>query len=376
MSIEANTLPIQREVETARATRPFLTWALLATLCSIYALEVLRPVGGGWKLTPSVETVVAYGSLVPDLVFERGEWHRLFTVALLHGGVLHILMNGLALWSIGPDLERMIGRAWLFILFFLGAVGGALGSIAWNSTEIVSVGASGAIMCLIAAAFVILFRSRLERRWDVQWELLRAVLLSLVPLIYGNGRTGIDGGAHLGGALAGLLFGGLLWAIWKDQGPAPRLAHTARVLAGLAVLVFGIAIYRATVLHEQYAQMAGLIPESEMPDEDDATLRLGPGLIQKYPNDPRSHWLQGRVYQLYKVHDLGNAERELRYALTNPSLETRFLPQLRRKMEFDLAQLLMETGRSHEALELAKPFCSTADEYTVGLLAELCPPAN
>jgi membrane associated rhomboid family serine protease len=376
MSIAASPIPAKAETQAAPTVRPWLTWTLLASLGAIYAMEVLRPVGGGWKLTPSIETVVAYGALVPDLVFERGEWHRLFTVALLHGGVVHVLMNGLALWSIGPDLERMIGRAWLFVLFFLGAVGGALGSIAVNSTEIVSVGASGAIMCLIAAAFVILFRSRQEKRWDIQWEMLRAVLLSLVPLIYSNGRTGIDGGAHLGGALTGLALGGLLWAIWKDEGPAPRWANPARMLASFGVLLFVIAIHRATTLYEQYARTAGLIPESKMPAADSTIQGEGPGLIRQFPNDPRSHWLQGRVYQLYKVHDLGNAERELRLALADPSLETRFLPQLRRKIEFDLAQLLMDTGRAQEALALAKPFCSTADEYIVSLFKKLCPPAN
>jgi len=377
MSLAAPPIPAQHEIKAAaRAVRPFLTWTLLVILGAIYAMEVLHPVGGGWKLTPSVETVVAFGALVPDRVYERGEWYRLLTAALLHGGILHILMNGLALWQIGPDLERMIGRAWLFVLFFLGAIGGALGSMAVNSTEIVSVGASGAIMCLIAASFVILFRSRQERRWDIQWELLRAVLLSLVPLFYGNGRTGIDGGAHLGGALTGLALGSLLWAIWKDEGPAPRWANTARMLAGLGGLLFVVAIDRATLLHEQYGRTAGLIPESEMPVVDAAIQSEGPGLIRQYPNDPRSHWLQGRVYQLYKVHDLGNAERELRLALADPSLENRFLPQLRRKIEFDLARLLMDTGRAREALELAKPFCNTADEYTVSLFEELCPHAN
>src|SRR5689334_6393098 len=137
MSLAASPVAAQNDMQVAPAVRPYLTWTLLAALGAIYALEVLQPVGGGTKFIPSVETVVAYGALVPDLVFERGEWYRLLTMALLHGGILHILMNGLALWQIGPDLERMIGRVWMFVLFFLGAIGGALGSMAVNSTEIV-----------------------------------------------------------------------------------------------------------------------------------------------------------------------------------------------------------------------------------------------
>ncbi|WP_395022127.1 rhomboid family intramembrane serine protease [Dongia sp.] len=376
MSLAASPLPAQDEIQAAPAVRPWLTATLLVSICAIYAIEVMRPVGGGVKFTPSIETLVAYGALVPDLVAERGEWYRLLTAPLLHGSLLHILMNGLALWSIGPDLERRVGRTWLFVLFFLGAIGGALGSFLLNPSDIVSVGASGAIMCLIAAAFVVMFHSREARRWDLQWEMLRAVGLSLVPLIFIGSHTGIDGAAHLGGAVTGFALGGLLWLNWEGEGPAPRWRYPARLLAGLGGVLFVIAIARAGTLHHQYALTAGMIPSSEVPVGNDATLRLGPALIQQYPNDPRSHWLQGQVYQLTDVHDLGNAERELRLALADPLLRTRFLPDLRRKMEFDLAELLMETGRSAQAVELAKPFCSTLDDFMMHIYHELCPPAN
>lgn len=382
MSLAASPLPAQGELQVVSAARPWLTATLLASICGIYAAETLHPVGGGLKLTPSIETLVAYGALVPDLVVERGEWYRLLTAPLLHGSLLHILMNGLALWSIGPDLERRVGRTWLFVLFFQGAVGGALGSFLLNPSDIVSVGASGAIMCLIAAAFVVMFHSREPRRWEQQWEMLRAVGLSLVPLFFIGRHSGIDGAAHLGGAVTGFALGGLLWFNWDDEAPARRWRYPARLLAGLGVFSFTIAIARAGTLHEQYASTAGLIPSSEMPGGDEATLRLSPALIRQYPDDPRSHWLQGRVYQLYKVedpgwvHDPGNAEREFRLALADPLLETRFLPELRRKMEFDLARLLLETGRPNEAVELAGPFCRTADAFFVQTFDELCPLAK
>jgi rhomboid protease GluP len=369
MSAEESSVPICNEMPAAPAERPLATGTLLVLLCAIFGFEMLWPVGDRLKFSPSVETLVADGGLIRDLVVERGEWYRILTGPLLHGGFLHILMNGLALWSIGRDLERMVGRTWLFVLFFLGAVGGAVGSLSINPPQLVSVGASGAIMCLIAASFVILFRSRQQNRAQLQTDMFQALFFSLLPLLGGGGGP-IDGAAHLGGTLTGFALGGLLWLTWKDGRPTPLLTKPARGLAVVGLLLFAAAIYGAITPHDAYARTAGLIPNSEMPDLDDDMIRQGPGLIYRYPSDPRSHWLQAKIFA---EHDPASAERELRLALADPLLETRFLPDLKRRLDFELAGILVEEGKSGEARELAQPFCRLLDDMLRKYQKELCP---
>src|SRR5690348_7601610 len=48
----------------------------------------------------------------------------IFTYAFVHGGVLHLLFNGLALFLFGPPVERRLGGPG-FLLYFLYCVAGA-----------------------------------------------------------------------------------------------------------------------------------------------------------------------------------------------------------------------------------------------------------
>jgi len=50
------------------------------------------------------------------LAIENGQWYRLFTVALVHGGWIHLLFNMLALYSLGFNIENYFGRSkYIFI---------------------------------------------------------------------------------------------------------------------------------------------------------------------------------------------------------------------------------------------------------------------
>ena len=101
-----------------------------------------------------VGTLFAMGGANSGAILNDGQWYRLLTAALLHADALHLLFNGVALGLAGYLLEALIGPAWLVVLFFLGALGGSLMGLAVNSAEVVSVGASGAVMGLLAAALV------------------------------------------------------------------------------------------------------------------------------------------------------------------------------------------------------------------------------
>ena len=73
-------------------------------------------------------------------------------------GIAHIGWRGLALGLAGYLLESLLGRAWFVSLFFVGAIGGSLMGIVVNPSNMVSVGASGAVMGLLAAALVAAMR--------------------------------------------------------------------------------------------------------------------------------------------------------------------------------------------------------------------------
>ena len=55
-------------------------------------------------LQPNLE----YEFALYGVAIEGGQWYRLLTVALVHGGWLHLLFNMLALFSLGTAIENYL----------------------------------------------------------------------------------------------------------------------------------------------------------------------------------------------------------------------------------------------------------------------------
>src|SRR5699024_4446328 len=115
----------------------------------------------------------------------------------LHGGRVHVLINGYALFLLGTSLERWLGHARFLALWVLGALSGSVLSLLVVPLQ-PSVGASGAIFALFGAVFVIGRRLGLDTRMIT---ILLAVNLGITFLV-----PGISWTAALGGLVAGQAF--------------------------------------------------------------------------------------------------------------------------------------------------------------------------
>jgi rhomboid protease GluP len=183
-----------------------------------------------------------------------GEVWRLWTVTLVHGGIVHLGFNMLALYMVGPLLEQIYGSR-LFILFYLlSAAGGSVASYAFGS-NVPSVGASGAIFGLFG---ILLAASRAHHPvLDQQGRQLvnRIGTLIVINLVIGfSGFLNVDNLGHIGGLLAGIWLGFLLppgrvttmRSLWQmpsePEDERPSLATRLRPILGVAALVLVIAI--------------------------------------------------------------------------------------------------------------------------------------
>jgi len=336
--------------------RPALTWSIIAALTAIYGVELVARPAGASGFSPDITTLISLGGLARDLVTEGGEWWRTLTAACLHGSPLHLLMNGVALFMAGVVLEHLLGRAWLAALFVVGALGGSLMGLAINPGHLVSVGASGAIMGLLAAALVSAMRlPEGPARSGVQGMMARVLIPSLLPLASASGAR-IDYAAHFGGALAGALAGFALWKTWDVGSPTPRgrrvaLGITLAGMLGLAWGVYGVAQTRgvATALAPQ-EEIARLATGEAPPAALDA-------LVRRWPRDPRVRFV--RAAARINADNPAGAEEDLRAALAEERvLRTGFRD---RRLEIEvrtlLAQVLAQRGQDAEARAVVAPVC-------------------
>lgn len=220
-----------------QARRPLITWGLLALIIVTFAFEQR------WGGSGSNATLIRMGAEVPARI-RSGEWWRLLAPMFLHSGWPHFLMNSFVLFSLGPFLERLFGSARFLILYVLsGLLGCAFGTLfASVSGHSLSVGASGALFGLLGATAVLGFRPRGQLPSRLVAELKRNAVINLGLNIVISLRPGIDYLAHLGGAMAGLLFVGLgvisptLWPRRDGRPHARLLPAIAAGLAGLGLL--------------------------------------------------------------------------------------------------------------------------------------------
>ncbi len=329
---------------------PFVSLAIFFALALAFVAE-LAAAPPEAATTPSLSTLVAFGGISQQLVLVHDQWWRLFTAPFLHANLFHLLSNGAVLLLTGLLLERVIGPAWYGAIYAMGALAGSIGSL-FASGALVSVGASGAIMALLAAVLIwcIPFEDRLRGK-----RLRRIAIFLFIGALLPSSTGDVDLGAHLGGAAAGGCIGLVLRIIWPETDEAPG-AH--RVAWGLAMIglvatlcAFAVNAVSATPNVGQFRQF---IPAAQMP----ASLRDGmdhaKNLVRAYPDDPRAYLLH--ALSLLEQGQVADAQTALRTALAKSAyLETPAAPDLRSLIRLVLAMTLSSQNSNDAARAALEP---------------------
>lgn len=128
------------------------------------------------------------------------------TYAFLHGGLIHMGVNMVALLSFGTAIVNRIGQKRFLVVYAISALGGAVGFGLFSDSSAPMVGASGALFGLLG---VWICWDYLDRRYhgDPLWMTLRAlvflVVYNLVFWFLLHGQLAWE--THFGGFVAGWL---------------------------------------------------------------------------------------------------------------------------------------------------------------------------
>lgn len=169
--------------------------------------------------------------------FASGGWWQLLTSAFTHSEVIHIAFNMFALYILGPQLERLLGRARFLALYFVSALAASAFVMVFSGPYVATVGASGAIFGMLGA-FLLVAR---KHGGNVRQIL---ILLGVNVVITVVGSSYISWQGHLGGLVGGLAVTAALIHV-----PRQHRKNWQWVLVGLVgVLSLGAAVARGLQL--------------------------------------------------------------------------------------------------------------------------------
>jgi rhomboid protease GluP len=220
---------------------------VLGTCIVMYGLSLVMTtmlggsIGGGGifsLLSPDPNANLLLGASGSIPVFRLGRWWTVLSASWLHGGLLHIGMNMMAMRSLAPAIADLFGPGRMVIIYTAGGVAGfALSSFAGAYLPALfmlrgsplTVGASASIAGLIGAVLAYGHRSGSSqaRAFAIQYVVMLVMIGFLMPQI--------DNYAHIGG-----FGGGYLAAKTLDPLKPERIDHMVMALGCLALAILSI----------------------------------------------------------------------------------------------------------------------------------------
>ena len=181
----------------------------LAVVYVCVGLFVLVGLLAMFNLVPLGHSIAFLGISRPG-IFSRLWIHQFVTSPLMHGGLMHILFNMLALWMLGPSVERSLGRRRYIILTLICAQSSMVMALLWSwGSPTVFMGYSGVIFGILVAQALLFPNNIIVIFFFFPMRMKRAVLLFGAMALY-IVMTSPTGGpasmAHLTGALVAFVY--------------------------------------------------------------------------------------------------------------------------------------------------------------------------
>lgn len=228
MRQQASTRPRNAMGGRMGQSTPYVTYALIALSVVTYVGQMLVP-----QIVEQLGLFVPIRAVVMPWTF--------FSAGFLHGSLVHLALNMIALWLVGQHLERVLGHIRYAALFLVSVLGGHTAvylladpfDLAWVSGTL---GASGGVFGLFAAMLIVTRQLGGQTASILVLIGLNLVITFTVP--------GISWQGHLGG----LVMGGLVTAAMFALRPKASPGADRQALARRSALVHTGVFAGATVL--------------------------------------------------------------------------------------------------------------------------------
>ena len=168
---------------------------------------------------------VDYIAIKPSNILQGKYLWTFLTSMFMHGGFFHLFVNMLSLFFIGSLVEKIIGKKryfWFYILsgIFSGLFFVLLSLIFNADLGVYAVGASGALFGLIGLLMLLTPNLPVYVMFipiPIKMKYAGIGMLVLLWIISIAGSISIGNTAHLGGLIAGLIYGVILRGKYKHK---------------------------------------------------------------------------------------------------------------------------------------------------------------
>jgi len=215
----------------------FVTWGLIAT--NIIVFGILSWIQHTVMFDRAADQIALLnaGANFNPFTLSNEPW-RLITSMFLHENIYHIIMNMLALFIIGRQLEEEEGGLNFILIYFILGIAAGITSISFNVFAR-SLGASGAIFGVfgynVVREMFLRFRDR-EALFSLAIHFVAFVVLNYVVAVFltnGPLQMILDTAAHIGGLASGAVLAVLVSVV-----PKKRILLLPSVLVAVVAIIF------------------------------------------------------------------------------------------------------------------------------------------
>jgi rhomboid protease GluP len=186
----------------------WLVMALISANVLFFAISLLLSIrlgGISGLLSPAQSSLLLLGATGTYPIDHFGRYWTVISANFLHGGIIHLIFNLMALKQIAPWVSNEYGTGRMFTIYFLGGISGYV--ISYFAGVPFTIGASAAV-CSLIGALLYYGKSRGGAYGSSVYREVRGWVISL--FVFGLIFPGINNWAHGGGIIGGAIIGALI----------------------------------------------------------------------------------------------------------------------------------------------------------------------
>jgi len=217
-----------------------LVKAIITLNVLYFALSLMLGSGGGF-MSPGQTSLMMLGATGTLPINYYGRFWSLLSANYLHGGILHIIFNMMALRQLAPLVLSEYGPSRLLIIYTLGGIFGF--GVSYFAGVAFTIGASAAV-CGLIGAMLYYGKTRGGAYGNSVYREVGGWIFSL--FLFGMIFPGINNWGHAGGVVGGVLIGMLVG--YGDHRPETTIHKLLALVCAVATVgVLGWAIFGAVV---------------------------------------------------------------------------------------------------------------------------------